>query len=137
MEDQCNDHGGFAMPRIHPEHMTVGKMIEVLSVQEDKTEVYFDFCLVNPTGLSSYRGYYEDVAIGWSEDADSMTAKQLLEAFKAANGKTQQGYKGGTYTVNDDTAVWVANWGRTGDTAVVGTTHTGWSLIINTAQTDD
>lgn len=125
------------MPRIHDKHMTVGGMIKALSACKPEEAVYFDFASLRPEGLDSYRGYYEDVAISFTDEpAEGLSAGELLEAFRRKNGHTQEGYKGGTFHVHDNTAVWAANWGRTGSTAVIGVEDTGYGVILHTAYAD-
>jgi hypothetical protein len=122
------------MPRIHERQMTMQQFADALKAMPADEVPYFDFCHTRPTRLDSYRGYYEDVALGWT-DAPSRapTCNELAASVQARIGKTQEGYKGGTYTVYPDTAIWVANHGETGDTAIVGVRNEGWAVIIETA----
>jgi len=53
----------------------------------------------------SYRGYYEQLAF---EPAENVPLKQMLDLAIAANGATYEGWKGGQYTMNLDTTVWIA-----------------------------
>jgi hypothetical protein len=85
----------------------------------DRT-VYFDFCALKPTNLDSYRGYYEHLAVGFSEDGDSMTVAALHDLLTRADGKEYEGYKGGVFRMDRDTPVWASNYGRSSSTAIVG-----------------
>ena len=107
---------------------------------EDK-EICYDFGTAIPTNLDSYRGSYDELALGYKLtgydiDADHRTtvkAKDFLELLKEAIGKEYTGWKGGEYTMSENTPVWVANSGSSGNTAVVGIFNDGWRIIILTA----
>ena len=107
---------------------------------EDK-EICYDFGTAIPTDLDSYRGSYNELALGYKltgydNDAKHLTelkAKDLLQHLKDGIGKKYTGWKGGEYTMSEDTPVWVANSGNAGSTAIVGILNDGWRLIILTA----
>lgn len=61
----------------------------------------------------SYRGYYEDLAFEKGEG--ERTAFDLLRECESCIGRDFYGYKGGTYTCTENTRVWVANRGETGE----------------------
>ena len=116
----------------------LGELIEKLT-QMDKTKiinqnklVWFDFCDLVPTTLDSYRGYYEDLAIGWSRDGE-ITVTDLLARLRECVGKMFHSYKGGTYVMDLETPLWVANCGSSHSTMVVGVHDLGYSIIIETA----
>ena len=66
--------------------------------------------------FSSYRGYYEQLAIDYTDEpADDFTVrdfKNLLE--EALDQGTMEGYKGGTFSIDCDTEVVLANYGCSG-----------------------
>jgi len=93
---------------------TLGEVILLLETQPLTNIVKLDFTDDNPCALCSYRGYYEDLSIDHDSGAGETTVKQLLEMFEEAVGKTYTGYKGGDFTMNRRTLVWVAPWGSTG-----------------------
>lgn len=105
--------------------ITLGELIRKLKQAKPEAEVVYDFCRLQPTELMSYRGFYDQLALGWRADVHDqpdMTAKFLLEHCEAAIGATYQGYKGGDYEMDANTAVWVDNWGEwtsTGITKVI------------------
>lgn len=67
--------------------------------------------------VNSYRGYYEDLAI---EPGLATSATTLVEVLSAAIGQTFEGYKGGDFTMDRMTRVWVAPYGDTSDALIVG-----------------
>lgn len=67
-------------------------------------------------GLSSYRGFYEHVAI---EPGHGTTAGQLLSTIEEELGGTMLGWGGGTYDIHEGCRVFVAQPGDTGP-ALVG-----------------
>ena len=62
---------------------------------------------------------------GWS-------LADLIKQLKEAVGKVYTGYKGGDYTMTEDTPLWVANYGETGSTAITGVLDQGWCVLIVT-----
>jgi hypothetical protein len=103
--------------------ISLGKLIKLLELEKQDNHVQFDFGGFEPTSLASYRGYYEQLALGFQEatwDDKSPTVKSVLQELKNAIGKTYEGYKGGDYKMSEDTHLWVANYGEANSTAIVG-----------------
>lgn len=114
--------------------LTLGDLIRLLDrVEKPETEVRFDFARFVPKDLDSYRGYYDQLAMGWHESEKPVTVAALLVMCRQAVGNTFEGYKGGRYTMRLTTPLWVANWGDCHDTAIVGVLDVGWQVIIETA----
>ena len=116
--------------------------IEECGTQQDNgqdKEICYDFGTAVPTDLESYRGSYNELALGYKltgydNDAESAaSAKDLLQHLKKAIGKQYTGWKGGQYTMSEDTPVWVANPGNGGSTAIIGILNERWRLVIITA----
>lgn len=108
--------------------MTLGEFIKALQRQDPEEQVKFDFVHFGPTTLDSYRGYYEQLALGYEsgdsryrrvEQYDYPKVKDLLAHCQQAVGKVFTGWKGGDYTMSERTPLWVANAGETGSTAIV------------------
>ena len=59
----------------------------------------------------SYRGYYERVAF---EPTLDVSIKDMLESAKEALGSEYTGWKGGKYTMHEDTLCYLANERNTG-----------------------
>lgn len=53
----------------------------------------------------SYRGYYEQLAF---EPVLATSVKAMLVAAESAIGTTYQGWKGGDFTMDEYTSVWLA-----------------------------
>ena len=74
--------------------------------------------------LRSYRGYYDQLALGYTTELGVlscslrkmlMTVDALLDDCRAAVGATFEGYKGGSYKMDEDTEVWISNYGEASD----------------------
>ena len=113
--------------------MTLGELIDAISAAAPSKSVSFDFYRMSPTELRSYRGYYEHLAVGFSE-AGQKDAVDFLEQLMGAVGSTFEGYKGGSYRMTRDTPVWVANLGDCRDTGIVGVQITEFEVILQTAR---
>lgn len=115
--------------------LTLGELIEALKKQEPDKWVRFDFCYFRPSGLHSYRGYYEQLAIDYTEGLHK-TVLDLLNMLQAAVGADFYGYKGGNYRMTEDTPVWVDKPSDVSGTAVVGVRDNGHAVILETANID-
>ena len=117
--------------------MTLGGLIEKLSSLKQDNPITYDFGSLGPTKLKSYRGTYSELALGYEEDSRSLKVSDLLKICKDAMGKTFEGYKGGDYVMGENTPVWVANYGNSGDTAITDVIEHGygWANIV-TAEFD-
>ena len=88
--------------------MTLGTLIEILT-NEPPDKV----CPLGFRRPHSYRGYYEDLAF---EPAENVTVAEMLSEARLALGAIFTGYKGGEFKMEGWTAVWLANYGQTGET---------------------
>jgi hypothetical protein len=76
----------------------------------------------------SYRGYYDQVAF---DPVQGAKIGDMLIYARNALGATFTGYKGGDFTMKDDTPCWISEYGRSsGD--MIGPTLLGmWQSAIN------
>jgi len=116
--------------------MTLGQMIDVLERKDPTADVQFSFVGMVPTGVSSYRGYYDQLAIGYESKYPRPKVADVLTMLKDADGQTFTGYKGGEYTMDRDTAVWVANNGEVGGTGIIDIIDGEYAVILQTAIVD-
>ena len=123
------------MPLIHPQQLTLGQLINLLhpiATSEPDRPVRFDFCRFEPYDFSSYRGYYEDLAIRPSENG-MKTVGEFWTKLLACTGETFTGWKGGDYVATPDTALWVSDLGEAHNTAIIGLLDRDEAAIIQTA----
>lgn len=107
---------------------------------EDKT-ICFDFGYSYPTTLDSWRGSYNELALGYKftgrgnydENFTEPTAESLLTELKSAIGKVYTGWKGGEFIMNENTPLWVSNPGDACNTGIIGILDKGYELVIITA----
>ncbi len=130
--------------------ISLGALIKQIESCGTKTEdgkqkyVHFDFGTAVPSGLASWRGSYNELAIGYQmtgydvqQNASyNKMADDFLSDLKNAVGRTYEGWKGGDYEMKEDTPLWVANAGNSGNTGVIGVLDDGWQLIILTCYTE-
>jgi hypothetical protein len=115
--------------------MTLGNLIDILERKEPDKPVMFDFVHFRPKGIHSFRGYYYQLAIGYTTDED-MTVGKLLQMLKDADGKTFTGYKGGEYIMDRKTRVWVANRHESGTTGIINVRDDSWCVRLITGICD-
>lgn len=115
--------------------MKLGDLIRHLEGCKPEASVYFDFCDTIPTGIGSYRGYYDQLALGWricEYGAEPPKVADVLKWLREACGATFTGYKGGEYVMDRQTQVWVANYGESHGTLTVGVIDSDWRVVIET-----
>lgn len=122
------------------DQLSLGQIIDECKVIEGKgyecidgrpASVGFDFECARPTRFDSWRGIYAELAINFDFKSD-MPLPDFIMMAEAAVGKTFHGYKGGDYIMTRDTPVWVANYGNSGNTAVVGVVDLGYQVMLAT-----
>lgn len=118
---------------------SLGDLISALMECNYGASVQFDFCYLAPTFVASYRGYYDHLALGWTADfRDRPTVSTVIDILQSADGETFEGWKGGDFTMDRDTPIWVANPGQTGGTGIVGLKLLGENcVVLLTTHTDD
>lgn len=122
--------------------LSLGALIEKLEAVVDKTqEVRFDFEYAFPTRLSSWRGSYAELALGYDlagynaqtdKKAKEPTVKELIKHLKHAIGSSYTGWKGGDFLMGNSTPLWVANDGNVGSTAIVDVFNDGYMVYLIT-----
>jgi len=99
--------------------MTLGTFIAELEKLPCENLIVYDLLAIRPTDLDSYRGYYDHLALGYTDDVRP-TVGEILDKAKAAMGRTFMGYKGGDFVMNEHTPLWVSNHGHSGGLRIVG-----------------
>lgn len=116
-------------------HLTLGEAIEQLRTLQTGHRVTFDYDeRIAPGDAESYRGYYEDLALEPSESPIDVSG--FLSVLEAALGETFMGYKGGDFVMDEDTPLWVAEYGTTGR-AITGLHLEGRGVVLETKDMDD
>lgn len=82
-----------------PRHLTLGEVIDRLKGEDPERRVPLGFARPH-----SYRGYYHDLAFEIERD---VTVGEMLAAAYGALGSTYEGWKGGDYTMDSHTDVWL------------------------------
>lgn len=120
--------------------LTLGEIISKLEAiperEDDEATVCFDFEYLRPTSLDSWRGSYNELALGFSDDGQEPKLSDFIKHLKDAVGKEYEGYKGGEYTMSRHTPVWVANHGNAGSTSIVDILNNGYEVILITGRTE-
>lgn len=120
---------------------TLGQLIDALEKRPQDERVVFDFCRIQPGRLSSYRGYYRMLAVEPNfkalhyDDAryqKPISVAEFVAELKAAVGREFTGYKGGEFTMDRDTWMWVSEYGHASETAVCGVEDCKFETIIKT-----
>lgn len=107
--------------------------------EEPKT-VCFDFGSAVPTTCDSYRGDFSQCALGYrltgydndEHHFNDSTVQGLIDELEKTIGSTFDGWKGGEYTMTEDTQLWVSNPGNSDETVITSITDDGWRVIIHT-----
>jgi len=115
-------------------HLTLGELIKALKEFPAECPVECDEGS-HPGSLSSYRGYYCDLAIEPSHHL--VTCAELLERCRLALGNEFEGYKGGEYTMTEKTPLWLSHYGTNSEVAIIGVRDGGKAVILVTKQLSD
>lgn len=99
---------------------------------KEEATVRFDFEYLFPTEIDSWRGSYDELALNFISDGEELTVSAFLRILKEAIGKSFTGYKGGEYIMNEYTPVWAANYGNSGNTAVINVMDRGYLVVLVT-----
>jgi len=128
------------------DQLTIGLILEkldpILLKQKERIEaglgeatVYFDFEYLFPDKIDSWRGSYSELALNFtsSDDGDApLPVTNFHIMVKNSIGCTFGGYKGGYFVMDENTPVWVANYGNSGSTAVIDIVDYGYQVVIIT-----
>lgn len=98
--------------------MTLGQLIIELLLFKKEVPVYYDFVNFCPNKIHSYRGSYDQLALGYSQN-NPLTIEELVKLLQKAIGNSFQGYKGGSYLMTKHTQLWVSNHDEASKTAIV------------------
>ena len=113
--------------------MDLGGFVDALESIADKSkEVVFDFCSLRPLGFISWRGIYADLALEYTHEGSAPTVASVLDMANATIGTVLEGYKGGDFRMDQQTPLWVDNYGESNSTAIVGVEDCGWRVVIHT-----
>lgn len=98
--------------------LVLHNIIEELEKVEDKrkrVQIEGPRGFTNAIAIGSYRGDYSKLMIEYSSRdwgrPDPMSVDDLLGELKGAIGKAFKGYKGGDFTMREDTAVYLDTYG--------------------------
>lgn len=120
--------------------LTLGELILKLEAlipaqksRKEEADIVFDFEYFFPTKLTSWRGSYAELALCFASDGPIMKFTPFLEMLKESIGKSFCGYKGGDFIMSKHTPIWVANYGHSGNTGVVGVLNKDYNIYLQTA----
>jgi len=116
------------------ELMTLGRFIDALEKCDPQSNIYFDFCGFVPTEFFSYRGFYDQLALGF--DNLQKNVADILGLAREAVGKSFEGWKGGSFTMSSNTPIWVSLPSACFGTGIFAVKDTGLSVIIMTRHFD-
>lgn len=106
-------------------HLTIEELIDRLYEFDDDDLLYTSSGHILDGKLHSYRGIYSDLSLGYHDgdhyfDDPEITVGQMSLALRNVIGDTMYGYKGGEYTMQQDTLCWLSGWNEYTGLKVVG-----------------
>lgn len=116
----------------------VAKQADRIKEGHDEPTVRYDFEYLFPTYFDSWRGIYAELALNFIDtkrgeiDTKELTVSEFLQLCKNTLGMTFTGYKGGDFTMNKHTPIWVANYGNAGNTALIDVIDANYLIILIT-----
>ena len=125
--------------------MTIGGFIQALKQAKrdafghydnpGELHVYFDFGRLVPTTFASYRGYYDQLALGYRDldySTEPIEIDSLINKAEIASESIYTGWKGGEFKMYPSTKLWAANSGDDTGTKVVGVEFIDYEVIVRT-----
>lgn len=112
--------------------MTIGAFIARLRELSPSTDVRYVFGGCPDMRVQSYRGYYDEAALGWrggEYGTEGVLAHDLARSLELQINHRMEGWKGGAFIISRDTPLWCDNAGNCSSCAVVGVTDYGQILI--------
>jgi hypothetical protein len=119
------------MAKCDVNQLTMGELIAALRRKPADSPLRMDFDYFRPVCVGSYRGFYEDVAISYDRETE-VTVGTFLEHLESKLSSEMTGYKGGTYDIDEGTAVWASNYGDAASVAVVDVEPVGCYIVLRT-----
>lgn len=117
--------------------MKLGVLIQKLEQCDPDRPVRFEFGGCVPTTFDSWRGIYAELALGFGVERDAApNVRHLLKSARDAVGSDYEGYKGGTYRMDEQTEVHIDNYGRCTYTALVGVVDDGHCVYLETRRVE-
>lgn len=133
MTVEARDTVAEKVARRKPGQLTIRQLISELERCSTDKPVYAAFdgsSIISPLGdVDSYRGYYEQLAI---EPGGPARCEALADILIESLDKTFYGYKGGEFSMFDDTPVWVSEYGIASGDMVVGVEEKADMVVIFT-----
>jgi len=138
---KCNDLYGI---RNYEDTITLGQFIAKCKHKNlPNFPVYYYHDYGISSGIESWRGVYDELALDVASDYDKNIKPLILNEFilmlEECNGETYDGYKGGEFTMNLDTKVWVDNYGESSNpsTTIQDVIHIADKIFILTCPLDE
>lgn len=109
--------------------ITLGELISELEKRPQEQSICYDFGGLLPSYVSSWRGVYAHLALGWEDyyqrqrrkpKSERPSVAEILADLKSAVGQTFEGWKGGEFEMGLRTPVWCDNCGTATSTGIVG-----------------
>lgn len=124
------------------ELLTLGELIDGLQkvVDADKSDnMVITTGGTYVSGFSSYRGYYEELAIVPSGDYGSLslTVAGFLAEAKKVDGSRLGGWKGGQYLMTRENGLWLAHTGECPGIGVERMEETKYYVVLHGKTTSD
>ncbi len=107
----------------------------IKTMPPDASVVFDDELRHAPGRFHSYRGYYEMIAIDYSNE--DMPVSEFLEKIQDAIGETFEGYKGGNFKMNRQTPVWASEYGASSGIGVIGVENIDGYCVLKTCLVDE
>jgi hypothetical protein len=107
---------------------------KIIEKYGNEASVVYDFEYLYPSNIDSWRGSYAELALNFKAEGEPLTITKFLKLLKSTIGKTFTGYKGGEFVMSKHTPLWVANYGHSGNTAVVDVLDNEYEVVLITGR---
>jgi hypothetical protein len=116
-------------------HLTLEKLIKILKDSQKDLLVKFDNgCFIGD--FNSYRGYYSDLSIEPIDINNYLRVNDFINKCEESLNQEFEGYKGGQFLMAGDTPLWMAEYGKCGD-SIIDAIISDNSVILITKKIED
>lgn len=103
---------------------------------DGERSVYIDWNSLVPGGFHSYRGYYDHLSISFKSGYPPPKISAFIKALEGEVGAVHGGWKGGEFTMDRDTPVWIADTGTAPGWGVASIRDDGYCATLVTQHFD-
>lgn|SRR6185312_6064336 len=123
-------------------HLTLQDLIDRLEDFPDNELLYTAAGHILDGSLASYRGIYSDLSMGYHDenyyfDEPKITVGEFYSKLTYVIGDVMYGYKGGEFTMTQDTLCWLSRYNENSGLMIVGVEEIEGRVYLMTVMVEE